>query len=126
MLKLNLLLVFLISSIIHGNCQTDIYRIKIHKSVVKTLKKQQEGFYIHSFAKRSSFSNFDFARGGKGLDTNSKRVWNSIEWISFVKSIDTSSVSEYVLNIGTVNRGEKKELIFAPVIFSKDGSKAFL
>lgn len=124
MLKLNLLLMFMISIIVHGNCQTDIDRLKIHKSVVKILKKEQEEFYIHSFAKRNSFSNFDFAGGGRGLDTNSNSVWNNSEWISFVKSVHTSSVSEYALNIGTVNRGEKKELIFAPIIFSNDETKA--
>jgi len=126
MLKLNLLVMFLMFTITNGNCQTKIDddRIKIHKSVIDILKKERGKFRVHPFTKKTSFSSFDFASGGRGLDTNANRAWNNKEWISFVHSIDTSSISDYPLHINTPDKEERKELVFAPIIFSKDGTKA--
>jgi len=113
-------------TITNGNCQTktDNERIKIHRSVVNKLKEEGEKFYIYPSTRKASLSSFDFAGGGRGLDTNSNRAWNNKEWISFVKNIDTSSISDYPIYLKTTNKEKRKELIFAPIFFSKDRTKA--
>ncbi|WAC41195.1 hypothetical protein [Pedobacter sp. SL55] len=125
MLKLNLLVMFLSLTIASGNCQTktDSEKIKIHQSVITKLKKEGEKFHIYPSTRKASLSSFDFTGGGRGLDTNSNRAWNNKEWISFVKNIDTSSISDYPIYLNS-NREKRKELIFAPIFFSKDGTKA--
>ena len=117
---------FLSLTITNGNCQTktDSERAEIHRSVVDKLKKEGEKFYVYPSTSKASLSSFDFAGGGRGLDTNSNRAWNNKEWISFVKNIDTSSISDYPIYRKTAIKEKRKELIFAPIFFSKDGTKA--
>ncbi len=101
-------------------------KIAIHKNIVSILRKERERFVVYNYTKKSSFSNFDFAGGGKGLDTNSTRTWNKNVWKDFVKSIDTASLEEYPLDINEPSKknGKSKKLIFAPIILSNNNDKA--
>lgn len=126
MLKIKLLTALIILTINNGICQnrTDGDKTEIHKGVVKALRKEGVKFNVFGFTDKSTFSNFDFSGGGRGLDTRSSRAWNKKEWIDFVKGIDTASIANYSLNINAHQSSAKKELIFAPIIFSKEKDKA--
>ncbi|MFI5451112.1 hypothetical protein ACHMWN_03055 [Pedobacter sp. UC225_61] len=126
MLNIKILAVLIILTISKANCQNRVYDEKgeIHKRVVSALKKEGEKFAIYPSTKKSSFSNFDFSGGGRGLDTISNRVSNKKEWINFIKSIDTASITDYQLDINNTSSKEIKQLIFAPILFSKKNDKA--
>lgn len=126
MLKIKILAALIIFTINNGNCQNKAYddRAEIHKSLVRTLHKRGVKFSVLGYTKKRVFSDFDFGGGGRGLDTISNRIWNKKEWIAFVKGIDTASVLDYSLNINASQNRKKEELIFAPIIFSKENDKA--
>ncbi len=126
MLKLNIYIIVVLLTVTKDNCQNKLLedKIAIHKEVVSTLKRGKEKIVVYNYTKKSSFSSFDFAGGGKGLDTNSTRVWNKNAWSNFVKSIDTASLEEYPLNIPSKKNDKSKKLVFAPVIFSNNNDKA--
>jgi hypothetical protein len=126
MLNIKIIAVLIILTINKGNCQSSINDEKneIHKTVLKALKKEGEKLVIFPSTKKNSFSNFDFAGGGRGLDTVSKRISNNREWIDFIKNIDTASIVDYPLNINGSEKNKNKQLTFAPIIFSKENDKA--
>jgi hypothetical protein len=125
MLKIKLLTALIVLTINNGNCQNTIEeKSQIHKSVIKVLRKEGEKFTIQDFTKKSVFSSFDFRGGGRGLDTASNKIWNKKEWIDFVKNIDTASITDYSLNIKSSQNRAKKQLTFAPILFSKENDKA--
>lgn len=126
MLNIKLLAAFIILTMTKGYCQNKIEngKTEIHKSVLKALKKEVEKFAIYPRTKKNSLSNFDFAGGGRGLDTLSNRTSNKREWLDFIKKIDTALIADYPLNLHHISKKRNKQLIFAPVIFSKGNDKA--
>ncbi|MFD0940281.1 hypothetical protein [Pedobacter boryungensis] len=127
MLKIKILVALIILTANNGNCQNKAYddKTEIHKSVAKILRKEGTKFSVLGTTKKNIFSNFAFSEGGGGLDTSPNRPWNKKEWIGFVKSIDTSAITNYSLNIHkTSQKHAENELIFAPIIFSKENDKA--
>ena len=126
MLKIKMLTVIIILIINKANCQSRVYddKTEILKSVIRMLQKERAKFVIYPTTKKSSFSNFDFGGGGRGLDTISSRVSNKKEWVDFIKSIDTASTTDYPLNIKNTSKIKNKQLIFAPILFSNKKDKA--
>ncbi len=125
MLRFKLLTAIILLAITEGNCQkVQDEKTEVHKTVIKQLKQEGEKFNIYPTTKKSSFRNFGFAYGGQDLDTISSKPSNQRDWILFIKSIDTSIIGDYALTSIKIGQKEKRNLIFAPVVFSKDGSKA--
>jgi hypothetical protein len=126
MLKITLFTALMVLIVNTGNCQNTISDDKneIYKNVVNMLKKDGEKFTVKDFTKKSVFSNFDFNDGGRGIDTISNKVWNKKEWIAFIKSIDTASITDYSLNIKPSKKRAKTQITFAPIMFSKENDKA--
>jgi len=100
---------------------------EIHKLLQKTLSSEAK-YTIYGSTKKNIIRNFDF-KNPDGLDTSASNIWKRAEWKKFLKSIDTSIVSDYSLSTAGKpwfkNRGNaKKTLVFAPVILSADGNLA--
>nr|WP_121269846.1 hypothetical protein [Pedobacter schmidteae] len=106
-------------------------RLTIHNTIVKALRSSGAGYTVFPNTKKKAYADFNFKE--RGVDTISKKPWNDKEWISFLAGVDTTQVKDYPLSKnGTPffkpdkkSNPVNKTVVFAPIIFSKDGRKAF-
>ena len=124
-IKIIIALISFTSSMSYGQNKSLDEKTEIYQIVAKSLKKGGTRFAITPFTRKSILDDFDFKSGGRGLDTNSNKIYNKKQWIDFIRSVDTAGIKDYPLKFNKPqNIKNKQELTFAPIIFSNDQHKA--
>ncbi|MGE6219898.1 hypothetical protein ACQKCH_08720 [Nubsella zeaxanthinifaciens] len=124
MLKFKIITFFTAFIIVEAKCQNYTgEREKIYKTIIEQVNNTKPKRSISKSTDIKFITDFGFKYGGKTLSDDNSLPSNSTEWINFVKSIDTSRLSNYKVNV----KGKRKsfiQLTFSPIMFSNDGSMA--
>lgn len=105
--------------------------LTLYKIVFNSLSKESSGYQVYNFSKKDAFQKFDF-KYPSTFDTLRHIAWQNKNWRTFLAGVDTSMVKEYPLATNGKpwfkkdTQSKKNNLIFAPVLISKDRTMALV
>lgn len=103
--------------------------MKIHKIIFNKLKVENANLFVSKKTSKRVYMDFDF-KNPPSVDTSSNVIWEQKVWKDFMSEVDTSSIKNYSLETNknllpfTAKGNNSEELIFAPVIISKEHNRA--